>query len=232
MKKLLVVLFFVNGFISVNAQTIPLKVEKGDLLFADNFDKSEDDKTWTVHEKFTGAFSKVNGVWVTKEIAGAGHGSTARVHFDYKDVIIEFDFQFKGGTRFNIVMDDSDCKSVWAGHICRASFSKGGFMVQDDKTGTMDLNIRNQIKDNPKRKKELKAFLDAKKSFVKMKFEEGNWYHAVITKQGTVLECKVGDKIAQLKSEGIGHAKLNKFGPTITGADILFDNLSMWALKK
>jgi hypothetical protein len=204
MEKILAILMLSSSLV-MKAQNIhinPLNVEKGELLFSDNFDKPEDDKIWTVHEKFAGAFNKVNGVWVTKEIAGAGHGSTARVHFDYKDVIIEFDFQFKGGTRFNIVMDDRDCKSVWAGHICRASFSKGGFMVQDDKTGTMDLKIRNQIKNNPKKKKELKDFLDAKKSFVKMKFTEGKWYHVVITKHDTVLECKVGGKIAQIKSEG------------------------------
>ncbi|NIJ45920.1 hypothetical protein FHR24_002391 [Wenyingzhuangia heitensis] len=34
--------------------------------------------------------------------------------------------------------------------------------------------------------------------------------------------------IVQLKSEGINHLELNKFGPTITGVDILFDNLKIW----
>lgn len=204
----------------------PLEVVKGELLYSDNFNNKTEN--WTIHEKYSGAFTVENGVWVTKEIEGAGHGSTARIQIDYKNVIIEFDFQFKGGKRFNIVMDDSSCKSVWAGHICRASFSKGGFMVQDDKTGTMNLGIRNQIKNNPEKKNEFKNLLDSKRSFVKTKFNDGEWYHVKITKNNDVLECIVDGKIAQLKSEGIGHKNLNKFGPTITGSDILFDNFYIW----
>jgi hypothetical protein len=214
------------------SQIKPLKVAKGELLFADDFEAKTTSDKWTIHEKFTGGFEIEEGVWVTKEIEGAGHGSTARLNLSYKDVIIEFDFQFKGGKRFNIVMDDKNCKSVWAGHICRASFSKSSFMVQDDKTGTMNLKIRNQIKDNPKKKQEFKSFLDSKKSFMKTKFLENKWYHVVILKKGDVLECQVNGKIVQIKSEGIGHASLNKFGPTITGANILFDNLKIWKIKK
>lgn len=208
-----------------------LKVKKDTLLFSDGFERKDGLGDWTVHEKFNGAFTINKGKWVTKEIEGAGHGSTARVNFDYKDVVIEFDFKFRGGKRFNIVMDDMACKSVWAGHICRASFSKTSFIVQDDKTGTMDLKIRNQIKDNPKKKFELKSFLDSKKSVVKNTFEDDKWYHVIITKKGDVLECKVDGKIAQIKSEGINHLNLNKFGPTIIGTDILFDNINIWSIK-
>lgn len=234
MRKLLLLILLLNNSTYTSAQSNqiePLKVERGALLFSDDFNREKGLKSWTVHEKFDGAFSIKNNEWVTKEIEGAGHGSTARVHFDYKDVVIEFDFKFNGGKRFNIVMDDMDCKTVWAGHICRASFSKTSFMVQDDKTGTMNLKIRNQIKDNPKRKNEMKEFLDSKKSFVKTSFDEDKWYHVIITKQDDVLECKVNGLIAQIKSEGINHKNLNKFGPTITGADILFDNIKMWSIK-
>lgn len=233
MKKLVsvFVLFFV---IQINAQknvVQSLNLKKNKLLFKDNFERVEGLGAWSVAEKFDGAFKTSKGVWITKEIEGAGHGSTARIQLDYKDVIIEFDFQFQGGKRFNIVMDDSTCKSVWAGHICRASFSKGGFMVQDDKTGSMDLNIRNQIKDNPEKKKEFKSLLDSKRSFVKTPFKDGQWYHVKITKKNDVLECCVNDKVARIKSEGIDHVALNKFGPTITGAQIWFKNLSIWSVK-
>ena len=234
MRKIvaIITLLFV---VQLNAQKVsikPLNLEKGKLLFSDDFERKEGLGEWTVHEKFNGAFTTKEGVWVTKEIEGAGHGSTARIQIPYKNVIVEFDFQFKGGKRFNIVMDDSTCKTVWAGHICRASFSKTGFMVQDDKTGTMDLKVRNQIKDNPEKKKEFKELLDSKKSFVKTKLVDGEWYHVRISKKGDIIECQVDGKITQLKSKGIDHRSLNKFGPTITGSDILFDNLKIWKLKK
>lgn len=210
----------------------PLKAKKGELLFSDDFERTEIGENWQISEKFNGAFKIENHALVVKELKDAGHGSVARAHFDFSDVIIEFDLKFEGGDRFNIVMDDSNCKSVWAGHISRVAFNqKRGFKVQDDKTGTMNLEIRNQIKDNPKKKSELKPFLDTKFSEGKMSFVKGSWYHVKITKKGNVLECQVGDVIAQIKSEGIGHPTLNKFGPTVIGGHTVFDNFKIWEIK-
>ncbi|QVY66096.1 hypothetical protein [Polaribacter sp. Q13] len=235
MKKIygsiLVIIFCFQLGAAQNKKVEDLEVKKGTLLFSDDFERTEIGNKWEIKEKFIGAFSIENGVLVSKEIKDAGHGSVTRAHFKYADVLIEFEFKFEGGKRFNIVMDDSNCKAVHAGHISRVSFSKMGFTVQDDKTGSMNLKLRNEIKGDPKKKAEFKKMLASKKSIVKLKFEEGKFYHAVITKKNAVLQCEIDGKIASIKSEGIAHPTLNKFGPTITGGNILFDNFKIWEIE-
>ena len=65
----------------------------------------------------------------------------------FKDIDIEFDFRFNGGTRFNFVLDDQNEKSVHSGHICRVSISPKMVSVSDDKTGSMNLEVRTQRQD-------------------------------------------------------------------------------------
>lgn len=209
----------------------PLKVQKGELIFSDDFERKHIGNQWIIKEKFNGAFQISDGSLKGKELKDAGHGSVARAHFSSSDVIIEFDVKFDGVKRFNLVLDDSLCKTVWAGHISRVSFTQNDFRVQDDKTGSMDLKLRKERLKHPENIEEINALLKTKMDIAKFKFNKGKWYHVVITKQGTVLECRIGNVIAQINSEGIGHPNLNKFGPTITGGDVLFDNFKIWAIK-
>ncbi|TYA78367.1 hypothetical protein [Seonamhaeicola marinus] len=178
----------------------PLKVLKGELIFSDDFERAQIGDTWEIKDKFNDAFQIKNGALFGKELVDAGHGSVARAHFSFSDVVIEFDFRFKGAKRFNLVMDDSLCKSVRAGHISRVSFSNNDFRVQDDKTGSMNLKVRDKRLKSPDKKEEIKEFLKTKMNVKKLRFEEGQWYHVVITKLGDILECKVGSTIAQIKS--------------------------------
>lgn len=210
----------------------PIKAEKGKLMFSDNFERSQLGNDWKVRDRFkNGAYTVENGVLKAKQLKGVNHGSVMRVKFEYSDIIAEFDVKFNGGERFNIVMDDSTNTTSYWGHIQRISFSKNGFRIKDDKTGAMDLKIQKQIKNNPKRAKELKPFLDSKTSTTKFNFKENTWYHVIITKKGDVLQCQIGDTIGQLKSEGIAHPILNKFGPTVNGDHFLFDNFKIWSIK-
>ncbi|MGY6647906.1 family 16 glycoside hydrolase [Wenyingzhuangia sp. IMCC45574] len=224
----LLLLFFITSNSNAQSNKItPITATKGKLLFSDDFNRKEIGNQWEIKEKFNGAFTIEKGTLVSKELKHAGHGSVTRAHFNFSDVIIEFDFKFKGGKRFNMVMDDSKCKTVWAGHISRVSFTKNSFYVQDDKTGTMNLEVRKKRKQNPNSNK-LKKLINSKKSIVKHAFKDGEWYHVKIIKKGDILQCNVNNYIAQIQSEGISHPKLNKFGPTITGAAILFDNFKIW----
>ncbi|WP_299555848.1 hypothetical protein [Seonamhaeicola sp.] len=210
----------------------PIEVKKGKLLFSDDFETGTLERHWEVRERFkNGAYAVENGHLKGKQLKGVNHGSVMRVKFDYSDIIVEFDVKFNGGERFNIVMDDSTNTTSYWGHIQRVSFSKNGFRIKDDKTGGMDLKIREEIKNNPKRAEELKPFLDSKSVNTKFNFKEGQWYHVKIIKKGAILQCQVGDVIGRLKSEGIAHPVLNKFGPTVVGDHFLFDNFKMWQIK-
>ena len=67
-----------------------------------------------------------------------------RLHaqLDFRDAAIDFSFKYDGGERFNFVIDDKKCEEVHAGHICRVSFRKERFTIQDDRTGVMNLEVR------------------------------------------------------------------------------------------
>lgn len=231
--KPVIIAFFVGAcFCFGQSSVIPLEVEKGTLIFSDDFERAKIGEQWTIKDKFNGAFLVKDGVLIGKELKDAGHGSVARAHFSFSDVVIEFDLKFNGAKRVNIVMDDSFCKTVFSGHISRVSFSRNDFRVQDDKTGGMDLKVRDKRLKHPEKKEEIKDFLKTKMDVKKFKFKNNEWYHVKITKQGDVLECKIDDVIARIKSDGISHPQLNKFGPTITGGDVEFDNFKVWNIKK
>lgn len=225
----LLLIFSKAAFLSsASADTLP---SKGALLFADDFERKLEDGDWSIKEKFAAAFSIQDGVLLGTELPEAGHGSTMRKATTEPNFILEFDFVFKGGRQFNLVLDDMACKEVHAGHIARVVFNKRGITVQDDKTGVMNLEIRKKRQADPMWKDANKAFLDSKKRIVPHAFKEGVTYHAVIKKSGDLLHCQVGDTTVSLKSEGIAHPTLSQFGPTITGGEIGFDNFKLWAVK-
>ena len=104
-----------------------------------------------------------------------------------------------------MVLDDLACKDVHAGHIARVVFNKRGITVQDDKTGAMNLKIREQRKANSRWQEENRAFIDSKKRFVPHVFTKGVTYRVTILKSGDLLHCRVGDTSVSLKSAGIAH---------------------------
>lgn len=210
---------------------VPLTVTKAELLFSDDFSKPLSQGEWSIKGKYKKAFSIENETLKGKELKGAGHGSTARKMIDESNFVLEFDVKFAGAKSFNLVLDDLKDKSVHAGHIARVVFRKNIFSVQDDKTGAMNHELRNQIKKHPQGKAAFKDLLDSKVHSVKYNFDDGQWHHVKIVKQGAVLQCEVGDKIAQLKSAGFAHPNLTQFGPTINGENIYFDNVNLWAIK-
>lgn len=206
--------------------------KRGKILFADDFEGPLEDSAWIIKEKFAGAFSIQDGVLVGKELAEAGHGSTIRKSIREANFVLEFDFVFDGGRQFNLVLDDLACKEVHAGHIARVIFNqKRGITVQDDKTGLMNLEIRDQRKIDPQWKEKNEAFIESKRRFVAHPFTEGVTYRVTIIKNKDLLHCQVGDTVVSLRSEGIAHPVLSQFGPTITGGEIRFDHMRLWALK-
>ena len=113
--------------------------------FRDDFERENVGDAWTSHAN---SFSIRNGVLVASQLPDAGHGAVTRAQLDFRDAAIDFSFKYDGGERFNFVVDDKNCKEVHAGHICRVSFRKNGFTIQDDRTGVMNLEIRG-LRDDP-----------------------------------------------------------------------------------
>jgi len=174
------------------------------------------------------SWSVVDGVLVGKQTKD-DHGAVIRTELDFDDVDIQFDFRFNGGTRFNLVIDDKNEKSVHSGHICRASISKKQIIIGDDKTGAMNLEVRKQRQDKnlaAQDSEALAALLARTQSSVKLNLESGEWHTLRIRIKGDIMKAFLdGELVTKLNSPGFDHPTKTKLGFTVTGETIDFDNL-------
>ena len=206
----------------------PIKAKKDALLFEDDFSRSDLGDEWTGH---TNSFFLDYGSLRATQLPDAGHGAVIRALVDFKDIWISFDFKYQGGERFNFVVDDKNDKSVHAGHICRLTMNKRRVIVQDDKTGTMNLEIRNQrlaVNSSP----ELEKLLESKRSEIEFDFKDGEWYRMDVLIKGDRMEVHLdGEFLIGHQSEGFAHPTKTQFGFTVTGQSLFYDNVQAWSLK-
>jgi len=162
---------------------------------------------------------------VASQLPDADHGAVIRAQFGFRNVEIDFDVKFDGGERFNFVIDDKNCKEVHAGHICRVSITRKKMTVQDDRTGAMNLELR-ELRKQPELAGQIETFLESTKSSGDFEFVDGKWYHLrVVIDEDRMSVLVDGTLIAKLTSPGIAHPTKTQFGFTVTGRDILFDNV-------
>lgn len=206
----------------------PIQAKKDLLLFEDDFSRSKMGDKWTGHAN---SFFIENGRMRATQLPDAGHGAVIRAVVDFKDIWIAFDFKYQGGERFNFVVDDKNEKSVHAGHICRLTINKRRLVVQDDKTGTMNLEIRKQrLAGNSS--PELDKLLETKRSEVDIGFKDGQWYHMDVLIKGDRMEVHLDGKfLLGHQSEGFAHSTKTQFGFTVTGQSLFYDNVQAWSLK-
>ena len=173
------------------------------------------------------AWTIVDGVLVGKQ-TNDDHGAVIRRELDFDDVDIQFDFRFNGGTRFNFVIDDKNEKSVHAGHVSRVSISPKRLSISDDLTGGMNLEVRKMRQDknlSDDDSARLEKILSQTQSAVKIDLQQGDWHTLRIRIKGDIMKAFLDDELAtSLHSPGFDHPTKNKFGFTVNGATIDFDN--------
>lgn len=157
------------------------------------------------------------------------HGAVLKKPLKFDNLSLQFDFRFNGGTRFNVVIDDKQEKSVHAGHICRVSITPDRIIVGDDKVGLMNLKVREmrQNKDlSAQQKKELAELLKRTQSVAKVDLKQNSWHSLQVRIQSDVMTVYLDRKqVAQLTSPGIDHPTKTHFGFTVMGDSVDFDNL-------
>lgn len=163
------------------------------------------------------------------------HGAVIRTELNFDDVDIQFDFRFTGGRSFNFVIDDANEKSVHAGHICRASVFAKSLMIGDDKTGAMNLEIRRQRQDkhlSAEASMALQKRLAQTRSSSKVTINQNEWHRLRIRIRGDIMKAFLDEELAvSLRSPGFAHPTKTKFGFTVNGQSIEFDNLVVRQFK-
>lgn len=200
--------------------------QKGELLFSDDFGRSELGE-W---QPLIPSFAVQNGVlkgWQTRD----DHGAVGRVYRPMKNVIVEFKFKLDGSTGFNAVFDDKNHKGSHAGHICRVAFAPKQIRLGDDKEGVMRNDIFEMRKD-PAKKKEADKLLIGRGTTTNVTLDPKPWHSVTITILGDHMHVTLdGTPVCDLKSPGIAHETKASFHFTVNGPGVLFDDVRIWKAK-
>lgn len=220
MKPLAALLF---AFSALAAEPL---AQKGDVIFSDDFERSELGEWKTVIPSFAVQNGVLKG-WQTRD----DHGAVGRVYRPMKDVVVEFKFMLDDSTGFNAVFDDKNHKGSHAGHICRVAFAPKQIRIGDDKEGVMRNDIFEMRKD-PAKKAEADKLLVGRGSAVNRAVEPRKWHTVRIELLGDQLRVTMDDESAgELKSPGIAHETKQSFHFTVNGPGVLFDDVRIWAVK-
>src|SRR5262249_25120353 len=102
----------------------PLMLERGKLLFQDDFTKAPG-KEW---HKGKGKWEAVDGVVRASELADDMLAAVKRHLMDFDSVIIQYEFRFDGTPRATSLSINGA-----GGHVCRVQIRPTGFSVNKDK---------------------------------------------------------------------------------------------------
>ena len=201
---------------------------RGKLTFEDTFERDELGDQWTV---VIPEFSIRDGRLVGHEVPERGHGSVVRAPIEFSDLILEFSFRHTDGQVFNVVINDKNCKSVHAGHICRVSISGGLVRLADDKEGAMKNETFSLLKE-PEQKKNRAKILKGRELRVPNQLSKDQWHQGKLS----IIDDKIslaidGKEIGTLQSSGIAHPTKTDFGFTVIGNEIEFDDVRAWATR-
>lgn len=201
------------------------------ILFEDRFEGNSLGKDYSTARCTSEAWRIQGGVLIGKQ-TNDDHGAVMRRELTFDDINVEFQFRFKGGSRFNFVIDDQHEKSVHAGHICRASLSPKRLTISDDKTGGMNLKVR-QLRQSKTKTNEQKDWVDnllkRTQSTTQLELKQERWYKLRITLLDDVMTVFLDDNQAlQLQSAGFAYPTKTKLGMTVVGDSIEFDNFKAY----
>ncbi len=199
------------------------------VAFEDNFDgRSEIGDQYYVPEDNSGAWTIQDDHLVGKQVKD-NHGSVMRASVDFSDADIQFDFRFRGASRFNFVIDDKNEKTVHAGHICRASITPKSLLISDDRDGYMNKEVRKQRKDenlSEEKAAALETRMERTRRTVPIEVGDETWHTLRLRIRGDVMKAFLdGQMVTSLRSSGFAHPTKEKCGFTVNGESVDFDNL-------
>ena len=191
--------------------------EYGTLIFHDTFDRSESQElkdepgnNWTTSsDKTAKGYKQIDlrdGHVYIYTHAEANHATSFRQAFDFQDGTIGLRVLFDDADdEITLNFADLDLKSVWAGHLFKVTVGTKSVTLNDQKTGQMDLTIRNARKDGTITK-EQEAMVAAKSIRFPNTIETGKWHTVRATVIDDELICSINGKvIGSFKSEGFNH---------------------------
>lgn len=189
----------------------------GTLIFEDTFDRTESQELkdepgngWTTSSDKTAKGHKEvdlrDGHMYIYTHAEANHATSVRHAFAFRDGTIGLRFKLEDTDDvLTLNFADMDLKTVWAGHLFKVTVAHSGVKITDQKTGDMDLKIRDARKRN-QLTPELRALIASKSKTFPHEIRTNVWHQIHVTVKGDTLTCAIDDEtVGSFQSEGFAH---------------------------
>lgn len=212
---------------------------QGDLIFEDDFERTEsqEEKDEPGNGWGTNSAKRAKGnkqvdlrdgamyIYIHKE---ADHGVSVTHPAEFTDGAVGMRFMLEDkADSLGLNFADLKFKEVHAGHLFAARISTSRVLLQDLKTGAMNLEtrtLRQAKKLTPEQKKALKT----KEKAFPNKLETGKWYDLLVEVKGETLSLTIdGKPIASFTSPGIAHPTKRTLRLAVP-KNAVVDNVKIW----
>jgi len=200
-----------------HAQSFENAVSRADLILSHNFDQPLNAQDWWTNDsraqksariaknKMVPQASVKDGVLQIRRTEGSDHAAVARTKVQFQNALISCRFRLAENQKFSVNINDPNCKTVHAGHLCRVEVSTTSVVIQDQKTGTM-ANEHRKLKESGASKTELAKRLKGKSNMTKRATQACQWHELKILLEGEKIAVQIDNEfVSQFSSSGIGH---------------------------
>lgn len=191
--------------------------DKGKLIFEDDFERSESQEEkdepgngWGTNSKSRAEGNKQvdlrNGAMYIYIHEKADHGVSVTHSAEFTDGAVSMRFMLENEKdSLGLNFADLKFKEVHAGHLFAVRIHTTHVLLEDLKTGKMDLETRNARKANTLSDDKKKALKD-KESKISNQLETGKWYDLLVEIKGDTLSATIdGKQVGSFSSAGIAH---------------------------
>jgi uncharacterized protein (DUF952 family) len=189
----------------------------GKLIFQDDFERSESQEEkddpqneWTTSSDKTAMGNKQvdlrDGFLYIYTHEKANHATSVRHAFRFKDGTIGMKVKLDdAGDEIRLNFTDLGEKSVHAGHLFNVTVATEKVILEDLKTGKMNLKIRASRQNKTITKAQSDELAKLQKTFSN-KLALGEWHQLHATVKGDEVTCTINGKvIGSFRSPGFGH---------------------------
>lgn len=199
------------------SQIIEKAISRADLVLSNNFAQPLNAQDWWTNDSRAQKSAKIaknkmvpqanvkDGVLQIRRTAGSDHAAVARTKVQFQNAVITCKFLLADNQKFSVNINDPNCKTVHAGHLCRVEVSTTSVVIQDQKTGTM-ANEHRKLKENGASKAELAKRVKGKSKMTKRTTQASQWHELKILLEGEKIVVQIDNEfVSQFSSSGIGH---------------------------
>ncbi len=216
--------------------------DHGELIFLDDFERNESQEA---KEELTNGWGsnsekRANG---NKQVdlkegamhitfhPSADHAVSVTHEAEFRDGAVQLRFMLPNkGDNLGLNFADLKCKEVHAGHLFLVRIYGHRIVLQDLKTGNMDLETR-KARQAKTLTKEQKKVLEAKQTSLPHKLEPGQWYEALAQVQDDSLTISIdGQKVGSFTSPGIAHPTKRMLRLSVPSQAVV-DDVKIWRAK-